>query len=142
MTACVGDFDPDQYTWSCTANRDCGAGLRCQAGTCVRLGAVGDTTDTSDDTADTTDADRDDDTQSLVDTTPAPRLTCVATRAATGLEGGASFSLDPSSERPRLNVRIDTLEAAFDFPADVELVTSETGPLLSCCEQSCCLRPD
>lgn len=138
LTACVGDFDPDQYAWSCTANRDCGTGYRCQAGTCISVGALTDTSAPEDsaDTADTEDA------ADTLDTAPAPRLTCTASRSATGLEGQAEFSVDLSTARPRLTVRIDSLEAAFDFPADVALIASETGPLLTCCEQSCCLRPD
>lgn len=139
LTACVGDFDPDQYAWPCTANRDCGAGYRCLVGSCVSVALTGDTHIDSADSEDVVDTE---DAVDTLDTAPAPRLTCTASRSATGLEGQAEFSVDLSTARPRLTVRIDSLEAAFDFPADVALIASETGPLLTCCEQSCCLRPD
>jgi len=142
LTACVGDFDPDQYAWSCTANRDCGAGYRCQVGTCVAVDATTDTGDAGDTLVDLDTGDTEDTQDTGVpDTAPTPRLNCTAARAATGLEGQAEFSLDLSTARPRLTVRIDALEAAFDFPEDVALVPSETGPLLTCCEQPCC-RPE
>ena len=125
LAACTPTADIDARPFACTANRDCGVGAFCVAGTCRLFGA---------DLPDATDADADTAPDAL--SVPACQASLVASETA----DRARFFVteDAATGRRRLTITFDGLEATYDLPEDVVALEPNGDDTKACCEDPCC----